>query len=170
MCRLAGELADGLVTHPTNSNPRYLEEICLPNVRAGAEQAGRDPSAIAIVAAITLVAGASAEELAGERERHRRLFAFLYSTPAYSKTLELYGIAELGAQLRALVREERWEDLPVLVPDELLDRVLVVGRYEELGPMLTERFSGLVDGLLLGPVRPTQDDADVARLVAAARG
>jgi probable F420-dependent oxidoreductase len=170
MCRLAGELADGLVTHPTNSNPRYLEEICLPNVRAGAEQAGRDPNDIAIVAAITLVAGASEEELAGERERHRRLFAFLYSTPAYRKTLELYAIPELGAQLRALVREERWEDLPVLVPDELLDRVLVVGRYEELGPLLTERFTGLVDGLLLGPVRPTQDDADVARLVAAVRG
>src|ERR1700761_387574 len=33
MCQLAGELADGLITHPTNSNPRYLEEVCLPNVR-----------------------------------------------------------------------------------------------------------------------------------------
>ncbi len=169
MCRLAGELADGLVTHPTNSSPRYLEEVCLPNVRIGAEHAGRDPRSVQIVVAVTLVAGASDEELATERERHRRLFAFLYSTPAYSRTLELYGIEQLGAQLRAVVREERWEELPVLVPDELLDRVLVVGRYDELGPMLKERFTGLADGLLLGPVRSTQDDADVARLVAAVR-
>jgi probable F420-dependent oxidoreductase len=170
MCRLAGELADGLITHPTNSNPRYLEEVCLPNVRSGAERAGRDPRSVEIVTAVTLVAGASDEELDSERERHRRLFAFLYSTPAYRRTLELYGIEELGPQLRAVVRDERWEELPVLIPDELLDRVLVVGRYEELGPVLTERFAGLADGLLLGPVRPTQDDADVARLVAAVRG
>jgi probable F420-dependent oxidoreductase len=170
MCQLAGELADGLVTHPTNSNPRYLEEVCLPNVRAGAERAGRDPRAVQIVAAVTLVAGASEEELDSERERHRRLFAFLYSTPAYRRTLELYGIEELGPRLRTVVRDERWEELPDLIPDDLLDRVLVVGRYEELGPLLTERFAGLADGLLLGPVRPTQDDADVARLVAAVRG
>ncbi len=170
MCQLAGELADGLVTHSTNSNPRYLEEICLPNVRAGAEQAGRDPRTVEIVAAVTLVAGTSEEELDSERERHRRMFAFLYSTPAYGKTLELYGIEELGPQLRAVVREERWEDLPVLIPDDLLDTLLVVGRYEDLGPLLTARFKGLADGLLLGPVRPTQDDADVARLVAAVRG
>jgi hypothetical protein len=48
--------------------------------------------------------------------------------------------------------------------------VLVVGRYEELGPLLTERFAGLADGLLLGPVRAAQDDGDLARLVTAVRG
>jgi probable F420-dependent oxidoreductase len=166
MCRLAGELADGLVTHPTNSNPRYLEEICLPNVRAGAARIGRDPAAVDIVTVVTLAAGASDEELARERERHRRLLAFLYSTPAYSKTLELYGIPELGPRLRAVVREERWEELHTLMPDELLDVLLVSGRYEELGPLLAERFQGLASGLLLGPLRPEQDDADLARLVA----
>jgi probable F420-dependent oxidoreductase len=169
MCELAGELADGLVTHPTNSTPRYLEEVCLPSVRTGAERAGRDPGAVQIVAAVTLVAGATEDELAVERERHRRLFAFLYSTPAYRRTLELYGIGELGPQLRTVVREERWEQLPVLIPDDLLDRVLVVGRYDELGPVLKERFAGLADGLLLGPVRPTQADDDVARFVASVR-
>jgi alkanesulfonate monooxygenase SsuD/methylene tetrahydromethanopterin reductase-like flavin-dependent oxidoreductase (luciferase family) len=169
MCQLAGELADGLVTHPTNSNPRYLEEVCLPNVRIGAERAGRDPRSVQIVLASTLVAGASDQELGIERERHRRLFAFLYSTPAYRKTLELYGIEELGPQLRAVVRGERWEELHELIPDDLLDRVLVVGRYEELGPLLKERYAGLADGVLLGPLRPSQDDADLARLVAAVR-
>ena len=93
MCRLAGELADGIVTHPTNSNPRYLEEICLPNLHAGAQRAGRDPAEIDVVTVVTLAAGATDEELDRERDRQRRLLAFLYSTPAYRKTLELYGIA-----------------------------------------------------------------------------
>jgi probable F420-dependent oxidoreductase len=166
MCRLAGELADGIVTHPTNSNPRYLEEICLPNLHAGAQRAGRDPAAIEVVTVVTLAAGASDEELDRERDRQRRLLAFLYSTPAYRKTLELYGIGELGGQLREVIRAERWDDLHTLIPDELLDTLLVSGRYETLGPQLTERYKGLANGLLLGPLRPEQDDADLARLVA----
>lgn len=165
MCRLAGELADGLITHPTNSNPRYLNEVCLPNLRVGAARAGRDLAAFEVVTVVTLVAGASEEELARERGRHRRLLAFLYSTPAYRNTLELYGIEELGGRLREVVREQRWDDLAGLIPDGLLNELLVVGRYEELGSLLAERFAGLADGLLLGPVRPDQDDADLARLV-----
>jgi probable F420-dependent oxidoreductase len=167
MCRLAGELAAGIVTHPTNSNPRYLEEVCLPNLRAGALRSGRDPADINVVTVVTLAAGASDEELARERDRQRRLLAFLYSTPAYRKTLELYGIGELGGQLREVIRAERWEELHTLIPDELLDTLLVSGRYETLGPLLTERYKGLANGLLLGPLRPEQDDADLAMLVAA---
>ena len=40
ICQLAGELADGFVTHPTNSSPRYLEAICLPNLGRGARGPG----------------------------------------------------------------------------------------------------------------------------------
>ena len=79
--------------------------------------------------------------------RYRRLLAFLYSTPAYGKTLELYGIPELGEQLRSLIREARWDDLPSVLPDELLDTLLVVGHYDELGPRLAERFSLVVPDL-----------------------
>ena len=41
-CALAGEVADGFVSHPTNSNPRYLRETCLPALAEGARAAGRD--------------------------------------------------------------------------------------------------------------------------------
>ena len=40
-CALAGEIADGFVTHPTNSNPLYLETICRPGLDEGAARAGR---------------------------------------------------------------------------------------------------------------------------------
>ena len=33
------EIADGFVTHPTNSNPLYLETTCLPGLAEGAEAA-----------------------------------------------------------------------------------------------------------------------------------
>ncbi|NKW60221.1 LLM class flavin-dependent oxidoreductase [Rhodococcus hoagii] len=41
MLRVAGECADGLVTHPTNSDPRYLADECVPALAEGAATAGR---------------------------------------------------------------------------------------------------------------------------------
>src|SRR5699024_9805824 len=79
ICRLAGELAAGFITHPTNSNPRYLEMICLPNLRTGAGRAGRDPGDVELVVGTQVTAGATQADLDAERERQRRLFAFLYS-------------------------------------------------------------------------------------------
>ena len=165
MCELAGELADGFVSHPTNSNPRYLEEIFEPNLRRGLARAGRDRSGIEVVVGPAVIAGATDAEVAAERERQRRMVAFLYSTPAYERTLELYGWNELGAQLRALVRDERWGDLPSVVPDELLDTLLPTGRYDELGAVLLERYSGRVDGIVLGPQPDPANDVHVAHLV-----
>ena len=46
MLRLAGAVADGVHVHPLN-HPRYVREVVLPNVSAGAASAGRaDPSAL----------------------------------------------------------------------------------------------------------------------------
>ncbi|MEN8185359.1 MAG: LLM class flavin-dependent oxidoreductase, partial [Myxococcota bacterium] len=41
MARLAGEAAEVLVTHPTNTGPRYLREVLQPSLeRGGSERAG----------------------------------------------------------------------------------------------------------------------------------
>ena len=44
----------------------------------------------------SVITGATPDAVLVERERQRRLLAFLYSTPAYAPTLELYGWAEVG--------------------------------------------------------------------------
>lgn len=170
ICRLAGARADGFVTHPTNSDPRYLEAICLPALAEGAASAGRDLRAIELVVGTAVITGASDADVAAERERQRRLFAFLWSTPAYGRTLELHGWDDLGGELRALVRDERWDDLAAVVPDEVLDVLVPSGRYDELAPILLDRFGHLATGLVLGPQPdPTVDD-HVAALVQALRG
>jgi probable F420-dependent oxidoreductase len=165
VCELAGERAAGFVTHPTSSNPRYLEAICLPHLRAGAERAGRPVPTLVVGA--TVVTGRTDADVAAERERQRRMVAFLYSTPAYRRTLELYGWEDLAGDLQALVRADRWDDLPSLVTDELLDTLLPTGTHAELAPVLLARFGGLADGLLLGPQPDPADDESLAALVRA---
>jgi probable F420-dependent oxidoreductase len=166
ICQLAGELAAGIVTHPTNSNPRYLEAICLPNLRIGAERAGRDPAGVEVVIGAPTVTGPSDAELDVERERQRRLFAFLYSTPAYRRTLELYGWEHLAAELQALIRADNWDDLHKLVTDEVLSTLVPTARYDELAPLLLSRFGHLGTGLLLTPPTDPRHDDDAADVVA----
>jgi probable F420-dependent oxidoreductase len=166
MCRLAGARAAGFVTHPTNSSPRYLTELCLPHLRAGASEAGRDLAKLEIVAGSPIITGRTPDELAVAREHQRRMFAFLYSTPAYARTLELYGHADLVPQLQQMIRTDRWSELPSLVGDDLLDELIPAATYADLPDLLLERYRGLASGLVLTPpADPAADDAfrDVVR-------
>src|SRR6185312_2283345 len=136
-------------SHPTNSNPRYLEETCLPALAEGAQSAGRDLGAegFETVVGTSVITGATPAAVARERERQRRLLAFLYSTPAYAPTLELYGWDDLGPRLRELIRRERWDDLGAVLSDEVLDTLVPAGTFDELAGVLTQRYAGLGQGI-----------------------
>ena len=66
-CELAGAVADGFVSHPTNSNPRYLRETCLPALADGARSAGRDLGRVGFETVIgtSVITGASLDAVAG---------------------------------------------------------------------------------------------------------
>jgi probable F420-dependent oxidoreductase len=159
-CELAGAVADGFVSHPTNSNPRYLRETCLPALAAGARAAGRDldRAGFETVIGTPVITGASLDAVLVERERQRRLLAFLYSTPAYAPTLELHGWTELGPRLRDLTRHDRWDDLGSVLSDEVLDTLVPCGTFDELPGILLERFAGLGQGIVVSPPADGADD------------
>ena len=167
-CALAGSVADGFVSHPTNSNPRYLRETCLPALAEGARTAGRDLGAAGfeVVIGTSVITGATHATVMTERERQRRLLAFLYSTPAYAPTLELYGWTDVGPRLRELIRHDRWDDLSGVLSDEVLDTLVPCGTFEELPDLLRERFSALGQSLLVSPPADAADDAAFAAVVA----
>jgi probable F420-dependent oxidoreductase len=169
ICRLAGEKADGFITHPTNSNPRYLTEIALPNLRAGAATADRDLTALELVVGSPYITGATAAAVEVEREHQRQMLAFLYSTPAYRRTLELYGWADLGERLQRMTREGRWDDLSTVVTDEVLDTLVPQGTYAELPAVIERWFGAIATGVLIAPPRDPADDATMAKLVKAVR-
>jgi probable F420-dependent oxidoreductase len=160
VCQLAGELAQGFITHPTNSSPRYLTEVCLPNIAAGAARAGRTVSDIELVICTEVAAGATVADLVAEQARQRKLLAFLYSTPAYGRTLELYGWDDLGDRLRRVIREQRWGELETVLPEEIVETLVPTALYEELPAVLIERYGTIAAGIT---VQPPDDPADDAR-------
>ncbi|MFU2489485.1 TIGR03617 family F420-dependent LLM class oxidoreductase [Thauera sp. WH-1] len=160
MLELVGKTADGIHTHPTNTSVRYLKEVILPQIAVGTAQ--RDPGrAKPFISASQFVAtGPDDATVAAERERFRDMLAFLFSTPAYWASLELFGWQHIGEALLALTREGRWKDMPGVFTDEVLDTFLVSGRYDQLPEQLAARFGGLVDRITLTvPTDPANDAA-----------
>ncbi|MCS6803229.1 MAG: TIGR03617 family F420-dependent LLM class oxidoreductase [Chloroflexota bacterium] len=170
MCRLAGEIADGLRTHPLMT-PRYLETVVLPAVRAGRERGGRAGQPFDLVAASFQALGDSDEAVARAREEARRMIAFYASTPAYRPVLSTHGLDDLGEKLARMAAAGQWDHLAAEVADDVLDTFTLSGRLDDLPRLVAERYQGLVTRFaLFSPPRELLADRDrLAALVRALR-
>jgi probable F420-dependent oxidoreductase len=179
MMALAGEIADGLMTHPTNTSPRFLREIAAPALATGAARAGREPAGhesteherkpAGIVASPFVATGATEADLARERERIRQHLGFLYSTPQYRATLDLHGWRDVGEKLHALTRAGRWAELTSEISDEILDALVPSGTYDDISAVLGTWFDGLATGIALSMPTDPADDARFGSVVSRLR-
>ncbi|MCL4744413.1 MAG: TIGR03617 family F420-dependent LLM class oxidoreductase [Burkholderiaceae bacterium] len=165
MCKVAGEVADGIRPHPV-CTPSYIEQVMLPAVRLGAKNSGRSLENFS-VSMKPLVASAPDEEQLQPKIRDARArIAFYASTPAYSAAFEHLGLHDLAAEAKLLSRAQRWEDLPRLVSDEILDQFAVIGTYDKIGRKLVERFGHVVTNTEFSiSVRDEQERKTLAALV-----
>jgi probable F420-dependent oxidoreductase len=169
MTRVAGELADALLTHPTQSEPGWLRDVVRPRLAEGARAAGRSPEAVRVVANPMTATGGSRNAVAAEREQAREVLAFTFATPAYRAVLDHLGFGRVADELQALAGKGEWGALPRLVADELLERFVPSGSFEEIPDVLAQRYAGLADALVLRLPRDPGDDQRFAKVVAALR-
>jgi len=150
MCQVAGEVADGIRAHPV-ATPRYLREVMWPAARKGMAKSGRDVGQhLADFAMCVMPLVATAPNRAGLDERIqdvRARVAFYASTPTYLAAFETDGHAETARQLQGLARAQRWEEMPALVDDAMLDTYAVIGTYDEIAEKLRARYGGLATHL-----------------------
>jgi len=168
MISLAAEVGDGLMAHPTNTSPLYVQQKLQPNLQAGMEKAGKSSRDIQLMLAAQIAVGLTDEAVAEQREKQRELIAFLYSTPAYWPSLELFGLQEgeegLGRQLQLLTRENKWQEMVKLIGDDLLDKVIVSGRYDQIAEKLKLHYQGISDWITF-PVPEKADEAEATASV-----
>jgi probable F420-dependent oxidoreductase len=167
MTSLAGEVSDGMMCHPTNTAPRYLREVLLPRIARGAARAGRRAGDVALMVGSLMALGASDAEVRAARDDARRLLAFLYSTPAYWPSLDLFGWRERGERLHALSREGGWDAMSDVVSGDMLDAFVPSARYAEIPNLLRERYAGLTDWISFPVPDDPASDALVSQAVAA---
>jgi len=161
MARLAGELCDGLRLHPI-ATFKYTTQVLLPVIEAGAQKAGRKLADIDVVGAPFLALGRDEQEIAAAKNDLRQRIAFYASTRTYHSPLEFHGWSDVGMQLHELSLQGKWQAMPGLITDAMLDEFAIIGTYDELATKVKHRCDGLFSTVLLD--LPPALRADASRL------
>lgn len=141
MCRVAGEVADGMHVHPMHS-VSYLRDVVRPAVDKGARMNGRTVDDIAFFAPVFVITGETEAERAEAEKGVRHQIGFYGSTPNYRALLEHHGYESLGKELSAITRSGEFDKLAAKVPDDLLEACSVAGAPEEIAAKLRKRYEG----------------------------
>jgi probable F420-dependent oxidoreductase len=148
MTAVAGEVADGFFCHPFNSRKSLLANT-LPALEQGLAKSRRSRGDLEIICPTLTVTADDEREFERVKLAARKQLAFYGSTPAYLPTLECHGWDSLHRDLNRLSKQGRWDDMTHLIDDEILETLAVVGPRNEIAGRLTERLSGIADGVSL---------------------
>jgi len=148
MCRMAGEVADGVHVHPFHSVP-YLQRRLLPEVARGAASAGRDPSAIALTIPVFAVPGDTPEARAPWIERARFQIAFYGSTRNYAFQFDDLGFEGTSARINERLKAGDFAGMAALVTDEMLEHYALVTTWDDLADALVARYDGIAARLVM---------------------
>ncbi len=170
MTRMVGRIADGMITHPTNTPSQYIKEVCLPRLQDGFDKAERSGDDFKLMLGPLTATGSTEKTVAKEWEKQRNLLGFLYSTPAYWPSLELFGWEEKGQQLLDIARSGNWQDMPKVMTDEMLEKFVPRATYADIASVYRERFEGLARRITFPIPKDPADDAAAAEAIAAIKG
>jgi probable F420-dependent oxidoreductase len=169
LARLAGERCDGFHVHPFHT-VKYLDEVVIPNIAAGAAQQGREASEVELISTVFVVTGRDAAEMRRSMKSAKQQMAFYASTPSYRIVLDTHGW-DFGDTLNRMSRRGEWDAMAEVIPDEVVAEVGVVAEPGAVGPAIKERYGNRIARIgyytLDGSPRLTDDE--IAAMVAATR-
>lgn len=151
MCRVAGELCDGLHIHPLNSI-EYLHKVIIPNIEKGLKKTGRNRSEIQLSCSVFVATGKNKEEIDKSKELVKDTIAFYGSTPTYRAIFELHGLADVAKKLSEYARNAKWKEMRYLISDEILENFAIVGSLIEASHELKKRYEGILDRVSFYPI------------------
>ena len=166
MCRVAGEVCEGLHVHPFNS-PKYLRECVQPAVDEGLKTAGKRREDFTYATSSFVIIGDAEPELAAQRLAVKQQIAFYASTRTYEPVLAAHGWQDIAPQLHRKSVEGDWKGMADLITDEMLDTYAVTGTHDTIATRLTERYAGLLDRTAFYQPQKLQalDDPRLPRLI-----
>jgi alkanesulfonate monooxygenase SsuD/methylene tetrahydromethanopterin reductase-like flavin-dependent oxidoreductase (luciferase family) len=142
-----------------------LREYVLPALAAGAAKQQRDGGGPHVVVVPRVICGRDEGSVGAARDDVRSELAFLYSTPAYQRTLELFGLHEVASRLSEAARRKEWSALAGVLTDDVVGQLVPQGTYAELPGVLASWYDRLCDGIALDtPPDPGTDDEFAAMI------
>lgn len=133
MLRLAGELADGVILWCCT--PDYVQDHIVPNVRAGATDAGRDPDTLEIVSAVPTCATSDPD--AALDALRRDLFVY-WTLPNYRRAIRRAGYGEGIDAFDAALDEGGREAASAAIPESFLRALGAFGDADAIRTKVAE--------------------------------
>ena len=165
MCRLVGELCDGVRLHPIGTFS-YTRDLAFAEIERGAAKTGRSINDIDIVGVPFLATGKDDAAVEKAKQSLKQHISFYASTRTYHAVLEHHGWQDTGLELHRLSREGKWMEMPKLITDEMLEEWAIVATYDELVPKLIKRCRGLFTTLQFGiPAALIKDEDRVKEMI-----
>lgn len=144
MCRAAGEVADGFHAHPIHTIS-YLKDVVRPALDEGARTRGKTVDDLHVQTMVLIASGDTQAEIDKAVEDVRMQIAFYGSTPNYRGVLEHMGYGDLGKELSRMMRSGEMNEMPKKIPDAIVEQVAIVGKLSEVGPVVRQRYDGVLD-------------------------
>jgi len=146
MLRLTGALCDGVCLNmvPESALPQVLGEV-----RAGAEEAGRDPNALEVVARLHVV---MADDPNLGRNLIRTVFGAYAATPGYNKCFEWIGYEHEARKIREAFAKRDRAGVAMGVTDRLCDAMAVVGDRETVRSRIRAYAEAGIDVCVVNPI------------------
>ncbi len=144
MTEMAGEVADGIITHGLSS-PAYLRQVTLPSLERGLARSGRSRSEVDVTCPGFIAVADDERQREKARADMRRHVAFYASTPAYRPVLDVHGWGDVQPELYQRSKVGAWKEMGDLIDDEMLDTFTIIGPHETLASEVRQRYGGLAD-------------------------
>jgi probable F420-dependent oxidoreductase len=160
--RLAAEVGDGVLWHGM-AGFKYRDEVLLPEFEEGARRSGRNPKDLLITGGGYMVTAKNEELLAAAMEEERRWVAFYASTRTYNDSLRAAGFEDEHAHLHRLSIEGKWDEMPGVVTDDMLEAYAAIGTWDEMPARLREKHGGVCTELSFDVDIETPEDEEHVR-------
>jgi probable F420-dependent oxidoreductase len=148
MCRMAGEVADGIHVHPFHS-VQYLHNRLLPAVAEGAARSGRGPEEVELIIPVFAIPGDTPEERHTLLEQSRARIAFYGSTRNYGFQFDDLGFEGTSARINERLKAGDVPGMAACITDEMLEHYAVVASWDDMAGALLDRYQGVASRLVM---------------------
>jgi alkanesulfonate monooxygenase SsuD/methylene tetrahydromethanopterin reductase-like flavin-dependent oxidoreductase (luciferase family) len=146
MCRMAGDVADGLIGHPM-CPLRWVEETMIPSFETGLQRSGRRRSDLDFLPTVCCAIDDDEERAI---DAARRTIAFYATVRTYRPLWEMHGFADAADAAGEAFRRGDLAAVPDAIPDEMVDAYTAAGPLDKVRERV-DAMAAVGDGLWLTP-------------------
>src|ERR1700742_526236 len=146
MCRMAGDVADGLIGHPIQ-RLRWLDEIVIPSFEEGLCRSGRERADFDY---LPTVCCAIDEDEGRALDLARRTISFYATVKTYAPIWEMHGFEAEAAAAGEAFRRGDLAAVPAAISDAMVETYCAAGPLDKVRDRV-EATAERADGLFLTP-------------------